>query len=482
MKKAKSSLVEKLVSNNWYVFVFLTFFSLLFWWPSRNLPYHWDTADFVINAARNLQQTGFIPLVAEHSEFAHPPLFPAMIALVWNLFGETKFITHLITFPFLPLLLYGVFLVGKKITDSVSALGACLIVATTPLILAEYGQVYLDIPSAALVALAIAAWFEGKYFWTGVVLSLAGLIKLPTLVIVAPLVFFTYKKISFDRSNYKEYGWLMLPMLVAAGWLYYHFLVTGWWLHRPGRMSAVVGNVWDFLTSLKFVIYALFIHNGRWVPGLLGGFALIRLVMANKLDFAKRINFQLLFGLIFIGLVFFAYIGEFAPRYGIFVFPFYVLLSLFLFSKMFSRNQVKIGIVGAVLVNMYYWNPTPPPDNHWQIRHSEDLSYRNIIAAYQDAALFLENSGFSGKVYGGFAENYQLTQPYQGYVTEPMDFTFCSDVQEELEQGSVIYLSAFHYTLMYCRDLVAENEAELLRVFDREGYKVRLYLVGDGQR
>ena len=37
--------------NNYLILVIFIFISIFFWWPTKNLPYHWDSTVFVINSA-----------------------------------------------------------------------------------------------------------------------------------------------------------------------------------------------------------------------------------------------------------------------------------------------------------------------------------------------------------------------------------------------------------------------------------------------
>ncbi len=91
-------------------------YALIMWWPTKNLPYHWDSAGFVINSAKHLFETNFQPLVNPSLAYAHPPLITATLALMWKLFGQSPLISHLVTFPFLPTLMMGVYFIGKKLS------------------------------------------------------------------------------------------------------------------------------------------------------------------------------------------------------------------------------------------------------------------------------------------------------------------------------------------------------------------------------
>jgi len=465
--------------NSYFVPILLILYSVIVWLPTRNLPYHWDSADFIVNAARKLQQTNFHPLIADYSDFAHPPLFPAMLALLWNIFGTNPLVSHLLTFSFLPTLLISTYLLGKKLLNKEIGLCAALILGTTPFVLAEYGQVYLDLPSAALAIVGLTMWFYKKYSSASIFFTLAALIKLPTLLLLIPLLYLTYTRKPLKKSNNRLYIWLAIPLLISSLWFLYHYQVTGWLYMRPGRMSVSVQNISAFWQSFKFVGYALLIHNGKWALGAVAIFTLTNLAIKKKNTVLKKLlnqsTFQVLIISLLIVIIFFSYIGEFSPRYGLFVYPLYLILSLLIVSKKFTKKQLYGISAGVILINVFFMHPASPSNDQWQFRHSEDLSYYDIISVHQVAAKFVEQ--LNVPVYGGFAENYQLAQPYQGYVNQTQNFTFCSEATLPLYPGSIIYLTPFHFTEMYCNDLIQGNDVRLVKAFNKNGYWIRLFQV-----
>ena len=80
----------------------LSFATFILWWPPRMLPYWWDSAGYIMHAARfflDINFTSFIlPSDSTISAFAHFPLFPFLLALVWKIFGESLLVTHIFYF------------------------------------------------------------------------------------------------------------------------------------------------------------------------------------------------------------------------------------------------------------------------------------------------------------------------------------------------------------------------------------------------
>jgi hypothetical protein len=95
--------------------------ALAAWWPIRRLPYSWDGAGFVVEAARDLGASHLWPLVVAHSDFAHPPLFPLLLALAWKVLGPSLVVSHALVLPFFALLLAATYRLGTLAEGARSA-------------------------------------------------------------------------------------------------------------------------------------------------------------------------------------------------------------------------------------------------------------------------------------------------------------------------------------------------------------------------
>ncbi|MGH7269137.1 MAG: hypothetical protein ACREJ3_01800, partial [Polyangiaceae bacterium] len=103
----------------------------------RDLPYHWDGASFVIEASRDLRATHFWPLIAGHSDFAHPPLFPALVALAWIIFGDARIASHAVLVPFFFAGMVATYLIGRRVHGRLLGAAAALLFAAAPIVQEE---------------------------------------------------------------------------------------------------------------------------------------------------------------------------------------------------------------------------------------------------------------------------------------------------------------------------------------------------------
>lgn len=217
------------------------------WWPTRTLPYHWDGALFVAPAARDLLQNNFSPFIFRYTNFAHPPLFIAGLALIWKLFGKSLLVAHLYILPFLPLLLASIYGVGVEIRGRAVGAAAAALTACTAVVVSEYGQIYFDLPLAALLACGLWLALSKHYIMAGLVFSIAAGMKIPALIYPGALL----AAALLHRKRLTPLWPMSFPFIAAAVWLVYHHAVEGFWLALPGRQTssltdigAILHNVW----------------------------------------------------------------------------------------------------------------------------------------------------------------------------------------------------------------------------------------------
>lgn len=494
-------------------------YSMVVWWPTKDLPYHWDSAGFVINASRDLRAQGFWPWVAEHSDFAHPPLLMTVLGMAWNLWGESLRVSHVLMFPFLPIfmmssywIVQGLMEAGKErqmLAKPILGTTAALLSGMLPFALAEYGMIYIDLPASALAAAALAAGMYRRYVLAGVLLALGTMFKesvlltLPAIVLLAIGDVWQIENMSemtWSRRVKKllklEYvwiwWWMLLPVLIFGAWLVYHQAVTGWGLVRPERPQPIAQNLGAWWQSFRFIIHKFAWTQGRWMFSLVGSLSLIALFSDKKLR--RGLNYRHLFILAWIifGLSVYAYTGEFALRYGLFLMPAYIALLLVAMAEVvFSWTSryalgifVTFGLICAWMSYASWWpevHPLVDAQGRIVVRYEfgvqEDLSYKDMILIGKDAADYLELAYPTAHIFGGFPEVYQLTQPYQGYTEKLMTFNKCSEFNFDKETIQILYLHPYAPDQQHCRLLLNYVTVEPLMHFESGSKWLELYKV-----
>jgi hypothetical protein len=449
------------------------------WWPTRELPYHWDSASFVVDAARDLMASHFHPLIATHSDFAHPPLFVALLAMAWEIFSESRLVAHALVLPALPLAMIGTYRLGSHLGDRAVGAVAAFLFGGVAVVVAEYGQVYMDLPIGAAIAWGLVAWVNERRAWAAVLFTAAALMKIPAPLTVPGALGVLVLASRERRRDVRSYAALATPFVVDAMWLAYHRAVTGWTLWRAGRALAAPQGSWAHARALGLVLDWLLLGQWRWVLLASAAGALVWLRLVKKEPVGLRPLAPLL-APIAAGALLFAAVGEFGLRYGIYLLPPYFVACLVLVRRA-VRNAAWVSLGGAILFALFVttWHPKEPLTSSYTFRPDENLAYLDMIDIGRQSAHWLEQKHPDAEIYGAGPESYELVEPWQGYVQAPLRFAWCKDFERHPGVTQIVYVHAYHQQQPLCRRITEALHANPIKHFESNGKWLELYLVPD---
>jgi 4-amino-4-deoxy-L-arabinose transferase-like glycosyltransferase len=470
-----------------FVMLCLLAVALIWWWPHRYLPFWWDSAGFVINAANDLLRTNFNPPIALHSDFAHPPLLMMLVAGSWKVFGANPLAAHLTTLPFLVLLLISTYFLAKKLVSPATAALASMLVASVPIVLHETSQIYLDLPTAALTTLSLALLLNKKLAWAAIALSLAALTK-ETALFVLPL----FALLALDQMSVKDKSKKIVTLvaLSAPALAYLAYVVvfnqfTGHWFStRSGRLADKFSYTLTTLTtSLQNVASSFFVENGMWIMSIIALGSLV--VLWRKKALTLKSN-KLLWGFLLtaIGvLVAFALFQEYTLRYSLMILPLWFVSALKLLelaSQKSAPKQASSIIVGAsalaLLVLALNWYPQTETTSSYSFSPPTNLTVLDRIFVFRQAAKFVELTHQSKQILGSFPENQQLTQAYLGFVDQGLPFALCNQsVSQEVSESRLLLFHPYSPGQIECKKMLDANQATLLKRFERNGSWVEVF-------
>ncbi|MBE3068938.1 MAG: glycosyltransferase family 39 protein [Planctomycetes bacterium] len=115
--------------------------------------------------------------------FNGTPLWHAVLAALWYLTGRTsQTLAQAYQAGFYLLLVLSVYFGARRLWGLPEASWAWLVTATTPMVCAYSILLYQDVPGAAVSAMALLLLWRRRFFWTGVALAAAYLMKMNMLV------------------------------------------------------------------------------------------------------------------------------------------------------------------------------------------------------------------------------------------------------------------------------------------------------------
>jgi len=486
--------------------------TLVFWYPTIDTPYWWDSAGYIIRSAKEYADVGLGSLILSSEStmltMARFPLFPLLFALVWKVFGESLLIFHTFYLIFILLAVIFTYLLGKKIgkimeVKPAEVVGFCpvLLLLFTPVFLAQVGIIYTEIPIAAFALMAVYFFLDKKILWYLFSASIMLLLKEVSIVIILAifatiLIWFFVEKPRTSPANggtvrgrqtrnfrklIKDLFIQGLPILPLIIWFLWRKFATGWLLISPAFLGRYKGEIFSFgkIFFLKFtaVFDFFFLNQGRFLISF-ALFSCLFFLLWRKKTRKILVNrgIILLFLIVIFVPLFFAKL-EFLHRYIVFGLPFFYISFCSLLGFTFRKNVAyALTLALLVLLPLFHFNW----DNHRKIDSwyfppiEENLEYFDIIKIGKLTAKFLEEYYKDAKIYTEFPTNYMLSQPFQHYVKEPLNVKNCKDFQKDDEIDIVV----FHYftpNQRYCLAIIEGLKFRNLVTFNENGKSISIY-------
>jgi hypothetical protein len=478
--------------------------------PLLRLPYFWDEAGYYIPAARDLLGGSLIPHSTPSN--AHPPLVLAWLALAWRIFGQHQLVTRCAMLLPAAFALLGFFRLARTVSNTTVAVASTLLTAIYPVFFAQSSLAQIDLPAAGLTFWALEAYFRRRSGAMVVWFSLAALAK-ETAILVPTALFLweiaSASRASLGREGHgfqpcrpqsePPYGttgsralpesvrfsdekltvrvarsasrasWLLLPIIPLAFWYAYHYMRTGVVFGNPEFFRY---NVQATVHPLRIVL-ALLLRIWQ-TTGYLGLYVLtIACFIAMKVapqaaarteralsspkgvsgphvnDHALRsriaIPIQLEFLAISVvyGLVLSVIGGAVLARYMLPIVPLWILICVSTIWRRLRAWTAVLTIVAAAFVASIFVNPPygfAPEDN---------LAYRDYIRLHQRAEAFLASRYPHARVLTAWPASDELSRPYLGYVTTPLQVLKIEDFTAEQLLSAADARSRFDVALVF---------------------------------
>jgi hypothetical protein len=204
----------------------------------------------------------------------------------------------------------------------------------------------------------------------------------------------------------------------------------------PGRQSLAPANFDEIVIAFRYVASEMWWNQGRWTLALsIPVAAAVAWIRSRGVGLPGALSLAV--GQM-VAVSFFVVMGELLTRYLLPFLPMLVVLSCALVAKATAQTVVGVWTAIIVTVQVLCWHPAPPPQTVFEMRPPPDLRYRDYIELGVQLATFLRAEHPNALVYGAVPEEYQLTEPWQGYVDEPIRFHGCADFTWQDEEQLIV--------------------------------------------
>jgi hypothetical protein len=441
--------------------------------PLLRLPYFWDEAGYYVPAARDIFLGGsFIP----HSTVSngHPPLVMGWVALWWKLAGYTALVTRTAMVVVAAFSLVGVFRLAERVANTSIAISATLCTAVYPVFFAQSSLAQVDLAAAGFIFWGLEAYIEGSrgktFFW----FTLAALSK--ETAIIAPLAVAAWESVGLcaDKTSWNKL-WrggdnepgvsertsisisrlasLLLPTLPLALWYGYHYARTGYIFGNPEFFRYNVASTLSptrFVLALAMRLWQVSGYLHLWIltlPTLTAMWMLppLRDIQTNTERSRIGLNVQAIFYVIIAAyVVAMALIGgAVLARYMLPAVPLIIIACVSTLWRRVRHWQAAVAAVAMAFIVGWVWNPPygfSPEDN---------LAYRDYIVLHQDAERMIEAGYPMARVLTAWPASDELTRPWLGYLTRPMQVVRIEDFSLEQVLSAADFRRNYEVALVF---------------------------------
>lgn len=450
---------------------FLIFFAVVAFarWETVRFPYWCDSLGYVTDGAQAIINANMNPLVHWEWDTGHPPLYYYMIAVIWRAFeGNVPaqlFAAHLLTFALSALGLWGTYRIGCALRGVLTGILAAALLFVSAAWFAQSGQMLMDLPIAALAAVALFCILRNRPWLYALSASAAALMKITIIPVLATLLVVSLIE-GFRRGRKRGAQWAaaaLLPLVLFGSWWLWHYLATGWMFHSP-KKEAQFPHVESLEQMDLNLLWINFIRIGwRWVfeeGVLIYALPLMALAFLPSLGFWRGVGAALQFNvaaprwrrllghvfrsvweqrfLVYLLAISASVFGSLAltrhmgasVRYWLPAYP-----ALFLFTAMGLRRLGRVQAVALALVLCWllsteWYRPPHIPfasDAAFNKRLSQvwddSLQYQRGLVLYQQMARYIGKEHSDANVFCRWPILVLLHRPSVGYVTQPIKTT-----------------------------------------------------------
>jgi hypothetical protein len=431
--------------------------------PLLQLPYFWDEAGYYVPAARDLLLTGsLIPHTTVSN--AHPPLVLAWLALWWKCVGFAPLVTRSSMLVLAAFSLWGLYRLAERVAKTEVAIAATFCTAFYPVFFAQSSLAQVDLAAAGMTFWALAAYLEKRTVVAAAWFSLAVLAKETAAVGLAALTGWELVGLVARRGRLAELWqnsetpaaklrrlWpLLVPFLVLCLWYVFHYWRTGYVFGNPEFFRYNVASTLNplrFLLALALRLWQVLGYLHLWV--LTVGMLLAMLSPPLRDEGVERRRIEIRVQMIFLAIVS-AYViamgligGAELARYMLPAVPLVIVIAVSTLERRLRYWPMAIAVVVAAFVVAWFWNPPygfSPEDN---------LAYRDYVVLHQQAERFLEARYPMARVLTAWPASDELTRPWLGFTTRPMQVVRIEDFSLEQVLSSAEFREHFEAALVF---------------------------------
>jgi hypothetical protein len=361
--------------------------------------------------------------------------------------------------------LLGIYRLAERVANPQVAIASTLCAALYPVFFAQSSLVQVDLAAAGFIFWGLRAFLEQRPRATAIWFSLAALTK--ETAILAPVALAAWELLQFVWSGHScplagstseptgnsarstQFA-LLIPLLPLAFWYIYHYARTGYVFGNPEFFRynvAATLNPLRFLLALLLRLWQAFGYLHLWLLTLAMLLAMLLPPLRDGSSERARIAIpvQIIFFVVVAAhVIAMALIGgAVLARYMLPAVPLVIILAVSTLRRRLRHWPAAVAAIALAFVLGWFWNPPygfSPEDN---------LAYRDYVLLHENAERFLEARYPMARVLTAWPASDELTRPWLGYTTRPMQVVRIEDFSLEQIVSAADFRSHFEVALVF---------------------------------
>ncbi len=451
-----------------------------------HIPAYWDE-NMVLVGSEWVAHHGFNPLLGGFCGGCHPPLVYEFVALAFVLLGFTIQTVKIILLGLSVLILAATYELAFSITgDKKQALVAAVLLAVSPLFVAQAGLISFDLPLTLLILLTLHSYFtnhRGRYIFVGMLMTLT---KEHGALVIGIIAFSELLKSGRFAERVRRLAFYAIPLIPFIIWVGVTHYSFGYIFYPTvvGAGYAVTALYW--FKNLKMIASLLLpTYNLLLIPFIIIGISLS--LKENKKHQSRKASHLLVFIIItYVG--FSAFFNDFTlSRYVLPLFPlFYVIVArgIFLSTEhiaMLARNihfeirPVLYSIITLLIISFFATNYTSNREcfgTGCGAYFETNLDYLLVAEGQRLATAFIDNEYHNHIISASWPISEFLVYPLLGHVSSPLSVV--NDVAH-LSEAQIIVVSDQSHDREKILDNLIQLNSSLAKCFGTKGKETCIY-------
>lgn len=391
-------LLNIILKNNTFLFVFFLFTSLLIFAFSYNFGIFWDNVLFVSKVGKHLYTNSvFNWIIPDSFDSGHPPTLGFLNAIFWKVFGKELWVSHLIMIPFT----FGLFiqihkLISFYIKDNFSVFLGLILIFADPTLATQLVIVNPELIQLFFFFLAINSILRNNYYLKVIALFFLSIISLRSMMLCGGVFLFDLiNSYAIEKQklksilNYKFLLSYLIGSIPGVLFIGSHYLAKGWIMSHPN-------SPWDThhqLVSIGGFFNNLVILSHRFLD--FGRIFIFIFILYSLFKFKKILhnknNLQLLLlaitSVIIVAIASLLKTNPFGHRYFIASYVFLILFSFIILQNYFKNKRLIYILLLAGLLSGNLWIYPRSIAQGWDasLAHIPYHSLRSEAIQYLDA-------------------------------------------------------------------------------------------------